>query len=104
MLPVWMQLLPWVLAKGAPTVLKSTPDEAVVSLEMIVLLMMFTFNASSREIPAPSQPATLLAMMLLVTVTLFQRAGVLGKVTTSVPLSLLQAPDRRRCRFPPRCP
>ncbi len=73
MLPVWMQLVPWVLAKGAPIVLKSTPDEAVLSLDMIVLLMMFTFNASSSETPAPSQPATLLTMMLLVTVTEFQR-------------------------------
>ena len=60
------QLGPCVLASGAPIVLKSTPDEAVVSLDMIVLLMMFTSSASSSEIPAPSQPATLLTMMLFV--------------------------------------
>ena len=37
-----VQLVPWLLAIGAPRVLKSTPDDAVVSLDMIVLLMMFT--------------------------------------------------------------
>src|SRR6516162_4776922 len=86
-----MQLLPWVLAKGAPMVLKSTPAEAVLSLDMTVLLMMFTFRASSKEIPAPSQPATLLVMMLLVTVTEFQRAGVVGKLITSEPLVCCKA-------------
>src|ERR1035437_6157009 len=60
---------PDALAKGAPSVLKSTPAEAVVSLEIMVLLTRFTSRASWSEIPAPSQPATLLAMMLLVTVT-----------------------------------
>ncbi len=84
---------PWLLAIGAPSVLKSTPEDAVVSLSTIVLLMMFTFNASSSEIPAPSQPATLLAMMLLVTLTWYQfgtpllRVGLAGKVSTSVPLT-----------------
>ena len=62
---------PWVLAKGAPSVLKSTPDEAVVSLETMVLLMKFTANASNSETPAPSQPATLLEIILLVTFTLY---------------------------------
>jgi len=75
---------PWLLASGAPRVLNSTPDEAVVSLETIVLLTMFTANASTSEIPAPSQPATLLAMMLLVTLTEYHRSGLEGKVTTSV--------------------
>src|SRR5438132_3395948 len=98
-LPVCMQLLCWVLATGAPTVLNSTPADAVLSLDMIVLLMMFTFNASSRETPPPSQPATLLTMMLLVTsgeyhgereplipgnVTLL---APFGKLMTSVPLT-----------------
>src|SRR4029077_4603789 len=64
-LPVWMQLLCWVLAKGAPMVLNSGPAEAVLSFDTIVLLMMLTFNASSSDTPAPSQPATLLTMMLL---------------------------------------
>ena len=63
---------PWLLAIGAPSVLNSTPEEAVVSLEAIVLLMMFTLSASSSEIPAPSQPATLLVMMLFVTSTEYQ--------------------------------
>src|SRR5256885_25373 len=63
------------------------PDEAVVSLDAIVLLMMFTFNESRSEIPAPSQPATLLLMMLLVTLTAYQLAGIVGKVSTSVPLT-----------------
>jgi hypothetical protein len=40
----------------------------------MVLLTMFTFNASCNDIPAPSQPAILLTMMLLVMVTLFQSA------------------------------
>src|SRR5579864_5177028 len=81
-----VQVGPELLAIGAPRVLKSTPDDAVVSLDMIVLLMMFTRNASTIEMPAPSQPATLLTITLLVNVTSFHRVGVLGKVTTSVPL------------------
>src|SRR5579871_1276879 len=83
---VFMQLEPWLLASGAPRVLKSTPDDAVVSLDMIVLLMMLVFRASSNEMPAPSHPATLLTMMLLVRVMSFQRLGEVGKLTTSVPL------------------
>src|SRR6267142_6027211 len=48
-----------VLASGAPSVLKSTPAEAVESLDMTVLLMNFTFSASTSDTPPPSQPATL---------------------------------------------
>ena len=58
---------------------------------------MFTASASWSEIPAPSQPATLLAMMLLVTLTVFQgqfarvelehRRDPFGKLSTSVPLT-----------------
>ncbi len=83
---------PCELARGAPRVLNSTPAEAVVSLDMTVLLMMFTFNASCSDTPPPSQPATLLAMMLFVTCTRVPaaRAGC-GKASTSVPLTLLQA-------------
>ena len=55
---------------------------------MIVLLMMLTFNASCNEMPAPSQPATLLTITLLVSVTSHQRVGVVGNVITSVPLRL----------------
>src|SRR5207302_9837627 len=75
------------LASGAPSVLNSTPAEAVVSLEMMVLLMMFATNASCSEIPAPSQPATLSAMMLLVIFTEYQLEGVVGNVLTSEPLT-----------------
>src|SRR5262249_21354335 len=70
-----VQVGPLLLANGAPRVLKSTPDDAVLSLDMTVLLMMFTLNASISEMPAPSQPATLLATMLLVTETSFQSNG-----------------------------
>src|SRR5882672_12844027 len=82
-----VQVGPCELASGAPNVLNSTPEDAVVSLDMIVLLMMFTFNESSSEIPAPSQPATLLATILFVNLTEFQTDGVVGKLVTSVPLT-----------------
>src|SRR5438874_2577017 len=75
------------LASGAPSVLNSTPAEAVVSLEMMVLLMMFATNASCSEIPAPSQPATLSAMMLLVIFTEYQLDGLVGNAITSEPLT-----------------
>src|SRR5882724_997503 len=75
------------LALGAPSVLKSTPAEPVVSLEITVLLMKSTFNESCIETPPPSQPATLFAMMLLVTVTPYHIIGRSGKVPTSVPLT-----------------
>src|SRR2546430_2880713 len=88
---------PWLLASGAPSVLNSTPEEAVVSLDAIVLLMMFTFSASSSEMPAPSQPATLLVMMLLVTVTPYQLLGVVGNASTSPPLTACR-------RMPPPLP
>ena len=85
------------LAKGAPIVLNSTPDDAVVSLDMTVLLMTFTANESTSEMPAPSQPATLLAMILLVTFTEYQFAGVVGKVSTSPPFTAWK-------RMPPPLP
>src|SRR6516162_8120486 len=62
-----VQVGPWVLASGAPSVLKSMPDDAVESFDMIVLLMMLTFKASISDTPPPSQPDTLLTMMLFVT-------------------------------------
>src|SRR5215469_16637252 len=62
-----VQVGPWVLASRAPSVLKSMPDDAVESFDMIVLLMMLTFNASISDTPPPSQPDTLLTMMLFVT-------------------------------------
>src|SRR5579864_9081921 len=67
---------PGLLASGAPRVLNSTPDEAVVSFDAMVLLTMSVFRASRREIPPPSHPATLLVMMLLVRITWFHRDGV----------------------------
>src|SRR2546430_16565009 len=72
---------------GAPRVLKSTPEEAVVSLDMIVLLTRFTAKASCSDTPAPSQPATLLALILLVTLTEYHCDGLVGKRDTSVPLT-----------------
>src|SRR2546429_203981 len=88
---------PRLLAKGAPRVLKSTPDEAVVSFDMIVLLTRFTTNASCNDTPAPSQPATLLAMILLVTLTEYHCDGFVGKRDTSAPLTLWK-------RIPPPLP
>ena len=85
------------LASGVPMLCVSTPDEASESLLAIVLLMMVTFKESSSEIPAPSQPATLLTIMLLVTETLFQSDGLVGKVETSVPLTCCR-------RMPPPLP
>src|SRR6267142_2409011 len=65
----------------------STPAEAVVSLETTVLLMKLSFNASCIDTPPPSQPATLLAMMLLVTLMPCQKNGIVGKAMTSCPLT-----------------
>src|SRR5262245_57563489 len=88
---------PWALASGAPNVLKRTPAEAVVSFDMMVLLMMFTANASCNEMPPPSQPATLLTMMLLVTKGAYQLFGLVAKLITSVPFTLCS-------RMPPPLP
>src|ERR1700692_160962 len=60
-----------VLARGANRDWSSTPEEAVATLDTTVWLTMSVASASSREIPPPSYPATLLAMMLLVTRTAF---------------------------------
>src|SRR5213075_1875456 len=72
------------VAKKAP---KSVPDDAVESLETIVLLIRFTTRESCNDTPPPSQPATLSVMMLLVTLTEYQRSGLRGKVLTSTPLT-----------------
>src|SRR5690242_19741758 len=81
-------------ASGAPSVLNSTPAEAVVSFATTVLLTNFTVNESCSDTPAPSQPATLLPMMLFVTSTLFHpglRRGIangrFGNATTSWPFT-----------------
>ena len=63
------------LASGAKNASNSTPDDDVESFEITVLLTKFTARASCKETPAPSQPATLLAMMLFVTVAVYQRDG-----------------------------
>src|SRR5690349_6582641 len=73
-------------ASIAPRVLNSTPAEAVVSLEATVLLTKEVLKLSCSDTPAPSQPATLLAMMLFVTVMSYQRCGAAGNAATSVPL------------------
>src|ERR1700716_1129066 len=62
----------------APSVLKSTPADAVVSLDTTVLLTNITFNESCMDTPPPSQPATLFAMTLFVTLTSYHSLGVLG--------------------------
>ena len=76
-----------ILACGAPSVLNRTPEDAVVSLDATVLLMKFVFSESCSETPPPSQPATLFAMMLLVTFTLYQLFGLFGKRETSAPFT-----------------
>src|SRR5580692_1303858 len=83
------QLVPDWLARGAPRVLNRIPAEPVESLKAIVLLMTFTFGESVSEIPAPSQPATLSTMMLLVTSAEFHWPGSVGKATISEPLTAL---------------
>ena len=60
-----------VLALGAPPASNSTPAEAVVSFDATVLLIKSMPIALWMEIPPPAHPATLLAMMLLVTLTLY---------------------------------
>ena len=81
------QLVPSELARGAPMVVNRIPADAVVEFETTVLLMMLVFSASSREIPAPSQPATLSAMMLLVILGEYHWLGVVGKASTSLPFT-----------------
>src|SRR5579862_173711 len=85
--PFWTQLPAGALDWGAPMLVASTPDEAVESLEAMVLFIRFTTSESCKDKPAPSQPATLLEMMLLVMLTEYHFAGSPGKVDTSVPLT-----------------
>src|SRR5260370_38110200 len=66
----------------APKVLNSTPAEAVVSFEATVLLVNTVLNESCKDTPAPSHPATLFAMMLLVTVMPYQFCGLWRKCAT----------------------
>ena len=75
------------LAAGVPMLCVSTPEVVSESLLEMVLFMMDTFSASRSEIPAPSQPAMLFTIMLLVMETLFQSFGFVLKVETSVPLT-----------------
>src|SRR5450631_564915 len=84
------------LASGANSDWNSVPDEAVESLDAIVLFTMLAASTSRSDTPPPSQPATLLTMMLFVTLTEFQlqddRSAVqllapLGMFSTSVPLT-----------------
>ena len=92
------------LARGAPMLLVSTPDEAggIVGGDRVVENVHL--QRVLKEIPAPSHPATLLAMMLLV----MRHAGTSlsgwsAKVDTSVPLtSWSRMPPP--LPLPPRCP
>src|SRR5437660_11240027 len=89
----FLQFTPWVLAKGAPMVSNSTPAEAVLSLCITVLLTKFTASESSRETPPPSQPATLLTMMLLVTWTEFQRQPLFVNLALKYDIGKTSAPE-----------
>src|SRR6202043_1401651 len=73
--------------KDAPLVSKSTPAEDVTSFDATVLLLKLTRTALWSDTPPPLQPATLLAITLLVTLTRCQFAGLLGLRCTSVPLT-----------------
>src|SRR5262252_196988 len=73
--PVKVQFPAGALAIGVPILVVSTPEVARESLWAMVLLTICTFNESCNEMPAPSHPAMLLTMMLLVMLTLFQRLG-----------------------------
>src|ERR1700732_1293951 len=75
----------------APRVLNSTPADAVVSFEATVLLVNTVLNESCKDTPPPSHPATLFAMMLLVTVMPYQFCGVLGKPRHFATVRLPQA-------------
>ena len=91
------------LASGAKKAPNSDPDDAVESLDTIVLLIRFTASESCNDTPPPSHPATLLVMMLLVTLTEYQRSGLLGKVPTSAPLTpwkRMPPPRRLPQRYP----
>jgi len=84
-------------------VLKSTPDEAVVSLDMTVLLMKSTFNASTSETPAPSQPAHIVGNDIVGDLDGVPLRWSRGEKNTSPPLILCSV-VRRRCHCPQRCP
>src|SRR5215470_9502326 len=71
----------------APSVLNSTPADAVVSFDTTVLLASVTLSASCNDTPPPSQPATLLAITLLVTVTSYHCVFTIGNVPTSTPFT-----------------
>src|SRR6267143_5348041 len=72
---------------AAPSVSNSTPAEAVESLSTTVLFLKSTFTASWIDAPPPAQPATLFAMMLLVTEIAYQCVGSLGLFRMSLPLA-----------------
>src|SRR2546427_739000 len=71
----------------APSVLNRTPADAVVSLDATVLLTNVTLTGSSIDPRAPPHPATLLAMMLLVTVTPYHSRLFKGNAPTSEPFN-----------------
>src|SRR5215469_14561692 len=73
----------------------STPEEARESLLAMVLLVMDTFSESSSDMPAPSQPATLLTMMLLVTDAEFHEvyAGLPRRQVPNTPGVSAPAPE-----------
>ncbi len=66
--------------------LKSTPDDAVVSLDMIVLLMMFTFRASCRRDASAVPACDVVDNDVVGHGDVVPAGGVVGKLTTSEPL------------------
>jgi len=97
---VLVQLVPGAAGQWAHReLLKRMPADPVESLAMIVLLMMLTadrvLQRNTSTIPAGK---TLLAMMLLVTFTEFQRPGLLGKNVKSVPLTPVEPDGAAGCR------
>src|SRR6267378_6935844 len=72
---------------AAPSVSNSTPADAVESLSTTVLFLKSTTTASWIDTPPPAHPATLFAMMLLVTEIAYQWLGALGLFSTSLPLA-----------------
>ena len=105
-LRAWLQFggVPASWPAGAPRVLKSTPDEAVVSLETMVLLTMFTASASCSETPRAVPAGHVVGDDVVGDGDVYQlRRTCVGKLATSVPLTPGSA-GRRRCRFPRALP
>src|SRR5512145_329389 len=76
---------------------KAAPAVAVLSLLATVLLAMVAFAVSCSEMPPPAIAAMLFTILLLVSVSWYQDAGVPGARRTSRPLT-------NSARMPPPSP